>query len=95
MGVANNGISPAEASFQASVGRLGPALLGVLVALEDVQRQLHPTRLASLRDALRPLRAARAVQAHDGGNEQLTLEPGDLDLLDPVRDRARLYRETD
>ena len=24
-----------------------------------------------------------------------SLEPGDLDLLDPVRDRARLYRETD
>jgi len=40
------------------VGRLGPALLGVLVAFDGIQRQLHPPRLTSLREALRP-RAAR------------------------------------
>lgn len=43
-----------DALFLEAVGRLGPALLGVLAGFDHLQRHLHPPEIERLREALRP-----------------------------------------
>ena len=43
-----------DAVFLEGVGRLGPALLGVLAGFDHLQRHLHPPDIERLREALRP-----------------------------------------
>ena len=52
--MANDGNAQGDSRFLAAVGRLGPSLLGVLVAFDRIARALHPPQIARLRDALRP-----------------------------------------
>ncbi len=49
-----------DPAFLERLGKLGPALLASLEALEVVRRHLHPPRLSTLRDSLEPLRAQLA-----------------------------------
>ena len=46
----------AQAAFLDALGRLGPALLQSLDALEHARRRLHPPELPALREAMAPLR---------------------------------------
>lgn len=46
-----------DAPFLDAVGELGPALLKVLAAFDEVQRRLHPPELSRLRAAVAPARA--------------------------------------
>ena len=45
-----------DGPFLEAVGYLGPALLGMLVAFEKIQRELHPPRLPALRESAAPAR---------------------------------------
>ena len=49
--------SDADRAFLERLGRLGPALLAALQALETARRQLHPPRLDEIRAALEPIHA--------------------------------------
>ena len=82
-------------AFREAVAELGPALLGALAGLEHAARQLHPPRLATLADALRPLEAtlretqeALAVCTPPGGLEAFSgqLREASRQALDALTD---------
>ena len=64
----------AEGPFLDTLGRLGPALLQSLDALERARRRLHPPDLPSLRAAMAPLRPR--LDAALGELGQVAAPPG-------------------
>jgi phospholipase/carboxylesterase len=68
----------AQAAFLAALGRLGPALLQSLDALERARRRLHPPELPALREAIAPLRPRLETALADLG--EVRVPPGLEDL---------------